>query len=188
MSSTDTARSIVTHRGMSCLDLHRLLGQQDRELRTLRPRAAKATALEARIDEQAKTICSLTDQLADATRNRDDVNAKAERYDEAEARAQAAEELLAELRDELLELRAFKANATPVTVPPMERDTTAIEDQATAPAGTNVTTLREAAAAGHLSPIVQVSRSGASANPEHPLVTWGREDDTQPLAKMREAS
>ncbi|MDX3033919.1 hypothetical protein [Streptomyces scabiei] len=63
-------------------------------------------------------------------------------------------------RDEALALRArfgpqlaAEANANAVTVPCGYRDTSAIEDQATEPIGINVTTLREAAAAGHLGPV-----------------------------------
>lgn len=73
---------------------------------------------------------------------------------------------------ELHELRAFKANAEAVTVPPMERDTRNGADQATGPI--DVRPLQEAAAAGLLGPVVQVSTSGASANPGQPRQTsWG---------------
>lgn len=61
-------------------------------------------------------------------------------------------------RDEALALRArfgaqiaAEANANRVTVPPMERDTSAIEDQATGPI--NVTALWEARDAGLLGPV-----------------------------------
>ncbi|MDX3549547.1 hypothetical protein PV724_44540 [Streptomyces europaeiscabiei] len=48
---------------------------------------------------------------------------------------------------------AAEANTHRIDVPPMIRDTSAIEDQATDPIGINVTTLREAAAAGRLGPV-----------------------------------
>ncbi|HEY9372840.1 hypothetical protein [Streptomyces sp.] len=63
-----------------------------------------------------------------------------------------------EWRDRALELQArfgpqlaAEANANRIDVPPMVRDTTAIEDQATGPI--YVRTLQEAAAAGHLGPV-----------------------------------
>lgn len=67
------------------------------------------------------------------------------------------------LRGELLKLRArfgpqlaAEANAAAVTVPPMVRDTTAIEDQATGPI--YVRPLQEAAAAGLLGPVTDPGR------------------------------
>ena len=65
-----------------------------------------------------------------------------------------------EWRDRALELQArfgpqlaAEANANRIDVPPMVRDTTAIEDQATAPQGIDVSTLQAAAAAGLLGPV-----------------------------------
>lgn len=52
---------------------------------------------------------------------------------EAVTRAEEAEQDVADMRAELLELRAYKAENTAITVPPMVRDTSAVEDQATAP-------------------------------------------------------
>lgn len=69
------------------------------------------------------------------------------------------------LTAELAPHRAAEANANKVTVPPMERDTAALEDQATEPHGIDVRTLREADAAGLLSPVVRISDSGATADP-----------------------
>ncbi|MFD8200602.1 hypothetical protein [Streptomyces sp. NPDC059701] len=63
-----------------------------------------------------------------------------------------------QLRDELAALKvrfgpelAAEANANAIAVPPMVRDTSAIEDQATQPIP--VVTLAEAAAAGRLGPV-----------------------------------
>lgn len=56
----------------------------------------------------------------------DQLLTKATRYDEAEAYAAA-------VRQELNELRAFRATTLAVTVPPMERDTSDGADQATQP-------------------------------------------------------
>ena len=67
------------------------------------------------------------------------------------------------LAAENVRLRAELANRDAVTVPPMERDTTAAEDQATAPI--DVRSLREAADAGLLSPVIRISTAGASADP-----------------------
>lgn len=83
---------------------------------------------------------------------------------------------LADANTELAELRAYKANVEAVTVPPMERDTRNGADQATGPI--DVRPLWEAHGMG---PVVQVSTSGASADPSHVRQTsWGV-DDTQPL-------
>lgn len=90
-----------------------------------------------------------------------------------EAAEQAAAAMQSE-RDELLEecaewrveaqdlgkrlapFLAAEANATAVTVPPMVRDTSAIEDQATGPI--NVTALWEARDAGLLEPVLDPGR------------------------------
>jgi chromosome segregation ATPase len=55
------------------------------------------------------------------------------------------------LRAQLAPYKAAEANAHRIDVPPMQRDTTAIEDQATGPI--DVRTLREAADAGLLGPV-----------------------------------
>ncbi|WP_428956142.1 hypothetical protein [Streptomyces sp. cg35] len=68
-----------------------------------------------------------------------------------------------QLLDELAPHRAAEANANAIDVPPAERDTSAMEDQATAPI--DVRSLREAADLGLLGPVVRVSDSGASADP-----------------------
>jgi predicted RNase H-like nuclease (RuvC/YqgF family) len=114
VSTVDTVRSVISHRGKSCLELHRLLGELQREVNHLAPRAEQATALEERLDGQARTIRSFREQLAEAKQIRANVNAKAGRVDEAEARAADLERLLAEQTAELLALRAFKANVTSV--------------------------------------------------------------------------
>ena len=72
----------------------------------------------------------------------------------------------ADLTHEVRALRAELANRDAVTVPPMERDTSNGADQATAPI--DVRSLREAADAGLLSPVIRISTAGASANPGLP--------------------
>jgi len=145
MSTVDTVRSVISHRGMSCLELHRQLGEQARELRYLRPRAEQATALAARIDEQALTIGSLREQLTEAKKVREDQYARAARCKDAEDRAQAAERLMAEQQAELVALRQFKANVCSVSSLPQESDRA---NEATAPQGIDVRSLRDAAEAG----------------------------------------
>jgi hypothetical protein len=80
--------------------------------------------------------------------------------EEAAARMQSDRD---EWRDMALSLQArfgpqlaAEANAAAVTVPPMVRDTTAIEDQATGPI--YVRPLQEAAAAGLLGPVLDPGR------------------------------
>ncbi|MEU9323268.1 hypothetical protein AB0D91_05550 [Streptomyces canus] len=60
------------------------------------------------------------------------------------------------LRAQLAPYKAAEANAHRIDVPPMQRDTTAIEDQATGPI--DVRTLREAADAGLLGPVTNPGR------------------------------
>jgi small-conductance mechanosensitive channel len=154
VSTVDTVRSVVSHRGMSCLELHRQLGEQARELRQLRPRAEQATAMEARIDEQAMTIVSLREQLAAAKKVREDQYAKAARCDDADRRAEEAERQLDEQMVELVALRQFKANVTSVSSLP-EHDPDP-DDQDT---GTfNVTALWDARDAGLLGPVTDPGR------------------------------
>jgi peptidoglycan hydrolase CwlO-like protein len=94
------------------------------------------------------------------------VQLQADKEELTEERNQLVDEVRA-LRDELAPHRAAEANVNAVTVPPMERDTSAVEDQATAPI--DVRTLREAADAGLLD-------------------TRPSDTDTQPLRTVKEAS
>lgn len=126
MTATDTARSVISHRGMTCLELHQLLGRQDREIRQLRPRAEQTTALEARLDEQAQTIHSLRTQLDMAKAIRDETNAKAHRCSGAETYARTALQRMQEWEEELTALRQFKANVTSVSSLP-DHDGPAVE-------------------------------------------------------------
>ncbi|TFI30094.1 hypothetical protein [Streptomyces sp. 4R-3d] len=82
-------------------------------------------------------IALLEGQLADVRAKRAEaeqvvVCLDADVRDLADERDQQAEEI-AELRRRLAPLEAAEANANAITVPPMVRDTTAFEDQATAP-------------------------------------------------------
>lgn len=183
MSTVDTIRSVAAHRGMSCLELHQKLGEQAREIRVLRSRAQLVTVAEARVDKQAHTIHAnglqigdLRMRLEDATQKRDAANAKAVRCDEAEARAHAAEQRMADMRAELLALRAFKANVTSVSAPAVgERDDHDPEDRATRPL-----------------PVIAMPLSQppmATTDPGRLRTTWGRDaDDTKPLPKATPAA
>lgn len=82
---------------------------------------------------------------------------------EAEQAAASVQSERDDWRDRFLALQArfgpqlaAEANATAVTVPPMVRDTTAIEDQATGPI--DVRPLWAAAQAGHLGPVTNPGR------------------------------
>lgn len=170
MSAVDTARSVITHRGMSCLELHRLLGELQRRVRRLTARAEQADGMERRIDEQALTIGSLREQLGTAKRIRDEVHAKAIRYDEAEARAASAGQMLADQTVELMALRAFKANVNSVSTLPTPAPP-AMPTQARFDQG----------------PAVRLGASPmATANPGRPAPSWAKTDqpgvdDTQPV-------
>lgn len=176
------------HRGLTPWQLVQKIGRLERDVRKLQQEADKVTPMAARLDEQAMAIDSLRGQLDIAKSIKDTVNAKAERFDEAESRADTAEQMLAGQTAELYELRAFRDNATAVTLPPAERDTSEVEDQATAPEGIDVRPIWEAAAAGLLGPVVQVSVSGASADPGHVRQTGWGVDDTQPLTTVEEVA
>jgi hypothetical protein len=76
---------------------------------------------------------------------------------------------VARLRAELAPYRAAEANENAVDVPPMERDTTAVEDQATAPVP--VLTLQQA----------------FGTDPAH-VPSWARDTDTQPLPRANPAA
>lgn len=84
------------------------------------------------------------------------------------------------LRARLAPYLAAEANATAVTVPPMVRDTSATEDQATGPI--DVRGLRERFATG---PVVSLHHSPQAASPTH-VPSWAETtplpvvDDTQP--------
>jgi len=84
---------------------------------------------------------------------------------------QAAEDEIDYLRKRLAPFLAAEANAAAVTVPPMVRDTSAIEDQATGPI--YVQTLWEALGVGPTAAVVDPGRVPPS---------WARsEDDTAPV-------
>jgi seryl-tRNA synthetase len=113
--------------------------------------------LEREADAAACQIVALATEVDQLTAERNQLSA---RFDETVLANQAAIDTLTLERDELLAqlaaARAVEANAHRVTVPPMVRDTTAIEDQATEPIP--VLPLPEAAAAGLLGPVTDPGR------------------------------
>lgn len=173
MTALDTARSVVSHRGMTCLQLHQKLGELTRRVAHLTARAEQATAMEARIDEQALTIGSLRQQLDVAKDIRASVNAKASRCDDAEARAQTAERMLAEQTAELRALRSFRDNVNSVssllphqgpTAPPADRFETG-------------------------SPVRLGASPMAATDPGHmPVAPDGTNADTQPIPLAKEVA
>lgn len=138
MSVVQDLRTRAKHRGLTPWQLIQKIGRLERE-------ADEATC-------QMVAIATENDELR-AERNQLEAD-----FDKAAIDYSAALQDRDEWRDEALALRArfgaqiaAEANANRVTVPPMERDTTAIEDQATGPI--YVQTLRDAAAAGLLGPV-----------------------------------
>lgn len=115
MSFTTTARAVIRHRKATWSELAALAGAQGKELDELRPRV---TGLEAAADKATldldgalQLVTGLRIRAEDAERARDRDNAKATRYDEAEARATTAEQAFNNQTRELLALRAFRSNA-----------------------------------------------------------------------------
>ncbi|WP_069883472.1 hypothetical protein [Streptomyces luteocolor] len=165
MSITQDLRTRRKHRGKSPWELVREVGRLEREA-----------------DSAACQLVALTTEVEALKVQRDQWQAD---FDRA---AIAYSGLLEDLREvnadrdadaaELAELRAFKANAEAVTVPPLERDTTAIEDQATGPI--DVSELRaeyDAPVPLHQSPMAAVTDPGQAQ-----AASWGV-DDTQPIPK-----
>ncbi|AWT42609.1 MULTISPECIES: hypothetical protein [Streptomyces] len=107
------------------------------------------------------------DELAFVKQERDEARAKRAEAEEIVVKQQADIDELTEERDELAEelaalkrrfaaLLAVEANTHRIDVPPMVRDTSAIEDQATEPI--DVRPLQEAAALGLLGPVTDPGR------------------------------
>jgi regulator of replication initiation timing len=114
-----------------------------------------------RLEREANAAaCQLVALATEVDHLRAERNQLAARLDETTVANQATIDDLTAERGELLAqlaaVRAAEANAHRVTVPPMVRDTTAIEDQATEPIP--VLPLREAAAAGLLGPVTDPGR------------------------------
>lgn len=100
------------------------------------------------------------DELAFVKQERDEARAKRAEAEEIVVQQQADIDELTEERDELrTKVAAYwaaDANAHRIDVPPMVRDTSALEDQATEPI--DVRPLQEAAALGLLGPVTDPGR------------------------------
>lgn len=138
MSMITRARSLGRHRGKTPLELRIALDAAE----------TNTVCLTAALDQLGAENTTLEAQL-----------------DRAGIDLSGTREDLRVANEEITRLRAELANRDAVTVPPMERDTSNGADQATAPI--DVRSLREAADAGLLSPVVRISASGASADPGH---------------------
>lgn len=159
MSILQDLRTRGRHRGKTPWQLVQTIGRLERD----------ADRLTCQIVE----LATENDELR-ADRNR----IEGEREQEAIAYQAAVDELTEErdalhyevrrMRDRFGPQMAAEANATRVTVPPMVRDTSALEDQATEPQGIDVRSLWAAAEAGLLRAVTDPGRIGP-------------DDDTQPL-------
>lgn len=143
------ARSLGRHRGKTPAQLRAALDTADCTLIGLATQVdelrAERAQLEDQLDKAAIKVSGALYDLQSMTADRD------------------------RLQVELIDARAELANATRVDVPPMERDTSAVEDQATGPI--DVQTLWDAHGTGPVTDPGQVRQT-----------RWGRDtDDTQPL-------
>lgn len=139
MSLLQDVRAKARHRGLTPWQLVQKIGCLEREADDA---ACRMVAMATEIDE----LRAERDRLA-------------EELDTTQVDLAVVREDRDDWRDEVLALRArfgaqiaAEANANAVTVPPMVRDTTAIEDQATGPI--DVRTLWAARDAGLLGPVV----------------------------------
>ncbi|WP_199546650.1 hypothetical protein [Streptomyces sp. N35] len=117
---------------------------------------------DAFIDHLQRVTRAQADQINNLA---DERNRLAKSLDDTRIEVGAQQKKNKSLLEELRPHRAAEANANAIEVPPMQRDTSDGADQATEPTGIDVRTLREADAAGLLSPVVRISGSGASADP-----------------------
>lgn len=108
-------------------------------------------------------IAGLRADIAEANAARDAANAKANRVDEAEAEARKAREEADQMRTELVELRAFKANITAVSDLPSVVDTQPIDVQP----------LRDRFEAG---PVVRLGASPLAATDPAHVPSWARDN------------
>lgn len=118
MSIVQDVRTRRRHRGLTPWQLVQKIGRLEREADT--------------------RDCQLIGLSTENTELLDELNQLRDDFDRAAIDYSAALEDLRTLRQENARLRADLANRRAITVPPMERDTSAIEDQATAPAGVDV--------------------------------------------------
>lgn len=129
MSIAQDLRARAKHRGMSPWELVKKIGRLEREADNM---ACQLVAMAAEIDGLKRERNQL----------QEDFDRAAIEYSGALEDVHTRDQEIASLKAELAPHRAAQANRDAVTVPPMERDTTAVEDQATAPVA--VLTLQQA--------------------------------------------
>jgi outer membrane murein-binding lipoprotein Lpp len=138
----------------------------------------KIRRLEQEADETTCKVIELTTEVdelkAERTRLEGDFDQAAIDLSGCREDLQASEAENAYLRKRLAPFLAAEANAAAVTVPPMVRDTAAIEDQATGPI--YVQTLWDALGTGP---------TAAVTDPGRVAPAWAREDDTVPVAAVQ---
>ncbi|MGY4901122.1 hypothetical protein [Streptomyces sp. 900116325] len=126
-------------------------------------RSKTPAQLRAELDDATCTLIALTTEIESLTVQRNSLEAQ---LDSAGIELSGAREDVATQTAELIALRAFRDNATAVTVGLGERDTSAMEDQATTPVGIDVKPLWEALG---ITPI-RVADAPAATDPRTP--TW----------------
>lgn len=133
----------------------------------------KIRRLEAGLDEATCKVIELTTEVDElkAARNQLEADFDQAAIDLSGSREDlhAAEEEIAYLRKRLAPFLAAEANATTITVSPMVRDTSAIEDQATGPI--DVRALWQARDAGLLQPVTDPGHVPPGARGEADTVT-----------------
>lgn len=151
----------------------------------------KVTSLRDENSRLRRQLIGAGDYIATQDRTLDDVRTRrAEAEQVARCLAISVEELTEErgelaaaneaLRKQLAPYLAADANRDAVTVPPAERDTTAMEDQATAPI--DVKPLWEAHG---ISPVIRIADAPAADDPRTP--TWVPGPDSETTQSIRVA-
>jgi uncharacterized coiled-coil DUF342 family protein len=147
VSIVQDLRTRRRHRGKSPWQLVQTIGRLEREADE---NTCQMVAMATENDELR------TDRNRIAAQREEDAIAAAATIDNLTAERDGLAEELAALKHRFGAQIAAEANANRIDVPPMVRDTSAIEDQATGPI--YVRTLREAAAAGLLGPVTDPGR------------------------------
>ncbi|MGW2223884.1 hypothetical protein [Streptomyces formicae] len=153
------------------------LAKLERHLAEVQSDNARLLNFKAAADDYFMLLVDDRQQVYDAWRSEEQKRA------DAEIVAACTLSALESAEVELAELRAFKANAEAVNVPPMERDTAAGEDQATEPIDCRRVQAECAAPVPlHASPMAVVTDPGQVRS-----ASWGV-DDTQPLKTVGEVA
>ncbi|WP_405848048.1 hypothetical protein OG211_12130 [Streptomyces niveus] len=113
--------------------LDRIAELRDENVRLHNRQAAADDYFAVLLEDRADMYTAWRDAVHRADLADDIATARLVAACEAVTRAEEAEQQAADMRAELLALRAYKAETTAITVPPMVRDTSNGADQATAP-------------------------------------------------------